>query len=85
MVLQCAKPLPSLPRGFPIRTLITQPAYQRAHLLLALADRVLQSLTALFLSLCGLLFLLLPALQQLLMQKLGVRANSAAASSAAAC
>ena len=62
--------MPSLSRGFPIRALIPQTANQRANFFLALTDRLLQALTALLLALRGLLLLLLPALQQLLVQQL---------------
>ncbi len=70
MVFQSAEPLASPPGGFPIGTLITKPANQRADLFLAFANRLLEPLTALLLALCSLLLLLLPALQQLLVQKL---------------
>ena len=50
---------------------LTQAADDAAHLLLAVADRALELLPALLLQFGALLFLLLPALQQLLVQQFG--------------
>ena len=70
VVFQLAQPLPSLPSGFTISTVVTQPFDQRTNFFLAITDRAFQPLAPLLLPGLRLLFLLFPALQQLLMKEL---------------
>ena len=69
IVLELAQPLTSTTGGFAVGTVIAQSANQRAHFLLAITNGALQPLPPLLLMCRGLLLLLLPALEQFVMEQ----------------
>lgn len=71
--LELLEPHARLACSLAIATALAQAPDDPAYLLLPVADRVLQCLTPLLLQFHRLLLLLLPALQQLLMQQFGAR------------
>ena len=72
-VFQFSQPLAGPPCRFAIGPAIPQPADEGAHFFLPIADRAFQPLASLFLPSLGLLLLLFPTLQQLIVEQLCAR------------
>ena len=75
-ILQPTQALSGPPCCFPIGAIISKAPDQGSHLLLTVADRAFQPLAPLLLAFGRLLFLLLPSLQQFVVEQLGAGQQS---------